>query len=243
MLCVSYYYALHTEIMSIIILSIAILIISAVFHEYAHGWVAHKLGDDTAKNAGRLTLNPLNHLDPVGSIILPLLLIFSGVNFIIGWAKPVPYNPYNLRDSKYGDLKVAIGGPAANLIIALIFGIMARLTPVAVGLKQMLVVGFLRGDNDYLLAQMQGSLVTSVFVLAVIFCFLNLLLMIFNLVPIPPLDGSKVLMTFLPYNWQIKMRGLEPYGFFIIIFLLMFGFFSLIWPLLMFLFSLIVGVF
>ncbi len=229
--------------MPIIILTIAILIISAVFHEYAHGWVAHKLGDDTAKNAGRLTLNPINHLDPVGSIILPLLLAFSGTGFILGWAKPVPYNPYNLRDPKYGDLKVAIGGPAANLIIAVIFGIVARLTPIAAGLKQTLVVGFLRGNNDYLLAQMHGSFITSVFVLAVIFCFINLLLMIFNLVPIPPLDGSKVLMAFLPYNWQIKMHKIEPYGFFIIIFLLMFGFFSLIWPLLIFLFSLIVGVF
>jgi Zn-dependent protease len=215
---------------------------SAVFHEYAHGWVAHKLGDDTAKNAGRLTLNPLSHLDPVGSIILPLLLVLFRAGFIIGWAKPVPYNPYNLRDHKYGDLKVAIGGPGTNLIIAVIFGIVARLTPIAASLKQMLVIGFLQGNNDYLLAQMQGSLASSIFVLAVIICFINLLLMVFNLVPVPPLDGSKVLMAFLSYDWQIKMRRIEPYGFFIIIFLLMFGFFSLIWPILLFLLTLIIGI-
>jgi Zn-dependent protease len=215
---------------------------SAVFHEYAHGWVAHKLGDDTAKNMGRLTLNPINHLDPIGSIILPLLLVLSNAGFILGWARPVPYNPYNLRDAKYGDLKVAIGGPTTNLIIAIIFGVVARLTPIAAELKQMLVVGFLQGNHDFLLGQMQGSLITSIFVLAVIACFINLILMIFNLIPIPPLDGSKVLMAFLPHDWQIKMHRIEPYGFFIIIFLLMFGLFSIIWPILLFLFTLIVGI-
>jgi Zn-dependent protease len=228
--------------MEIVIFSIAVLIMSAVMHEYMHGWVAYKLGDNTAKDMGRLTLNPVNHLDPIGSIILPLLLVLSKTGFIIGWAKPVPYNPYNLRDPKYGDLKVAIGGPGTNLAIAIIFGIVARLTPIAANIKQMLVIGFLRGDYDYLLGQMHGSLINSIFILSGIICFINLLLMIFNLIPIPPLDGSKVLMTFLPFNWQIRMHRIEPYGFFIIIFLLMFGLFSLIWPVLLFLFTMIVGI-
>ena len=228
--------------MPIILFSIFALIMSAVFHEYAHGWVAYKLGDNTAKNEGRLTLNPIAHLDPVGSIILPLLLVFSNSPFFIGWAKPVPYNPYNLRDRKYGDLKVALGGPATNLILAIGFGLIARLIALPLLLKQNLVISYLQGNYEILLEAMQGSLLTSVFVMSVIFCFINLLLMIFNLIPIPPLDGSKVLMAFLPADWQIGLRKIEPYGFFIIIFLLMFGFFRLLWTPLIILFSLIIGV-
>lgn len=221
---------------------IAVLIISAVFHEYAHGWVAFRLGDNTARDAGRLTLNPLKHLDPVGSIILPLLLILSRAGFILGWAKPVPYNPYNLRDHKYGDLKVAIGGPATNFLLALIFGLVARFMPLAGSLKETLAVGFFQGDNGYLLSLTHGSMLSSLFVLSIIICFINLLLMIFNLVPIPPLDGSKILMAVLPYGWREKFYRIEPYGIFIILFLLMFGLFSLLWPVLIFLFSLITGV-
>jgi len=227
--------------MQILIFSILALIMSAVLHEYAHGWVAYKLGDNTAKNMGRLTLNPISHLDPIGSVILPILLVLSNTGFILGWAKPVPYNPYNLRDARYGDLKVAIGGPATNLMIAIVFGIVARLLPIASGLKQTLAVSFLQGDQTFLLNEMQGSLMASIFVLAIIVCFINLLLMIFNLIPIPPLDGSKVLMTFLPYEWQVRMHKIEPYGFFIIIFMLMFGVFSLIWPVIIFLFTIITG--
>lgn len=229
--------------MPIIVFTILALIVSAIFHEYAHGWVAFKLGDHTAKNAGRLTLNPLAHLDPVGSVLLPLILVLSKVGFIVGWAKPVPYNPYNLRDQRYGDLKVALGGPGTNFILALIFGLIARLMPLASALKQNLAVGLLRGDYDFLLNRMQGSVITSIFVLGMIICFVNLLLMLFNLVPVPPLDGSKILMTFLPDGWQIKFRQIEPYGFFIIIFLLWIGFFGLvIFPVLLSLLSLIIGV-
>ncbi len=224
------------------IFTIAVLIISAVFHEYAHGWVAFRLGDNTARDAGRLTLNPLKHLDPVGSVILPLLLILSRAGFILGWAKPVPYNPYNLRDAKYGDLKVAIGGPATNFLLALIFGLFARFMPLAESLKETLVVGFFQGDNSYLLSLMHGSMLKSLFVLSIIICFINLLLMIFNLIPIPPLDGSKILMAVLPYGWREGFYRIEPYGIFIILFLLMFGLFSLLWPVLIFLFSLITGV-
>ena len=227
--------------MPIIVLTIAILIMSAVFHEYAHGWVAYKLGDNTAKSMGRLTLNPINHLDPIGSILLPTLLVLSGSSFLIGWAKPVPYNPYNLRDARYGDMKVALGGPITNLMLAIVFGLIARFIPIAVNLKFGLTNGFLSGDNEFLLSMMSGNILAIIFVISIIACFINLLLMIFNLVPVPPLDGSKVLMTFLPHNLQVKMHQIEPYGFFILIFLLWLGIFSLLIPAIMFIFSLLTG--
>jgi Zn-dependent protease len=222
--------------------TVFVLIFSAICHEYAHGWVAYKLGDNTAKDAGRLTLNPIAHLDLFGSVILPLLLLFTKTGFILGWAKPVPYNPYNLRDPKYGDLKVAIGGPGTNFILAAAFGLLARAIAMPLVMKQNLILAFFRRDYDFLLGQMNGSLLTSIFVMAVIVCFINILLMIFNLIPIPPLDGSKVLMAFLPYDWRLKLQRIEPYGIFIILFLLMFGLFSLIWPLIIWPFSLLVGV-
>jgi Zn-dependent protease len=227
--------------MLIEIFSIAALVMSAVFHEYAHGYAAHMLGDDTAKYSGRLTLNPLKHLDLVGSVILPILLIMTKAGFVIGWAKPVPYNPYNLRDQKYGNLKVALAGPGTNFLIALIFGLTARFMPLALNLKQTLVVGFLRGDDGFLLGQTQGSFLSSLFVVSIIICVINLALMIFNLIPVPPLDGSKVLMDLLPYGAREKFYRLEQYGIFIILFLLMFGFFSFVWPLIIYMFSLITG--
>src|SRR3989338_11622271 len=108
-----------------------VIIFSAVFHEYAHGWAAYQLGDTTAKDAGRLTLNPLRHLDPIGTVIIPLFLLFTSGIFI-GWAKPVPYNPNNLRDQRYGNLKVAFAGPGANLLIALVLGFLIRFSPLYV---------------------------------------------------------------------------------------------------------------
>ncbi|MCG2700547.1 site-2 protease family protein, partial [Candidatus Parcubacteria bacterium] len=209
--------------MLILLFTIFVLIMSAILHEYAHGWVAHKLGDDTAKNAGRLTLNPLAHLDPFGSVILPLLMIFSNTGFFLAWAKPVPYNPYNLRDPKYGDLKVAIGGPGTNFLIAVFFGLVVRLTPIAGALKQNLIGHYLLyldkgyvASLEYLLDNMHGSILISVFVLSLIIIFINLLLMIFNLIPVPPLDGSKVLMTFLSADWKLRFHRMERYGIFII---------------------------
>lgn len=178
-----------------------------------HGWMADYLGDPTAKNAGRLTLNPLPHIDPFGSVILPFLLIISGAGFVLGWAKPVPYNPYNLRDSKYGGAKVALAGPAANLITAIFFGLILRFFP----LPFPELAGFLQ-----------------------IIILINILLMVFNLVPIPPMDGSKILMPFLPYNLQVKYARLEQYGMFLVILFVMFGF-TLITPIVYFLFKLIVG--
>ena len=227
--------------MLVILLLIFALIISAVFHEYAHGLAAYKLGDPTAKDLGRLTLNPLAHLDIFGSVILPLLLVFSKSPIFIAWAKPVPFNPYNLRDQKYGELKVVISGPAMNFILALFFGFLARFI-LPMQLKQELAIKFLSGDYDLLLSQIQGSFVNSIFVLSIIFCFINLILMIFNLIPVPPLDGSKILSAFLNYNTREKFLRLEPYGIIIILILLMFGLLSFVSLATLWLFLSIIGI-
>src|SRR5271157_1248941 len=113
----------------ITIFSLIVLLFSVIIHELAHGYVAYSLGDPTAKYAGRLTLNPLKHLDPFGSIILPLLLFIAGSPFLFGWAKPVPINPYNFTDKKYGEIKVSIAGPASNLLLAIFFGLILRFIP------------------------------------------------------------------------------------------------------------------
>lgn len=227
--------------MSIILLSIFVLIISAVFHEYAHGLTAYKLGDPTAKDMGRLTLNPLAHLDLFGSVVLPLILIFFKSPFFIAWAKPVPFNPYNLRDQKYGELKVALSGPAMNFVLALFFGFLARsIAPLA--LRRELALNFLGGNYDLLLSQINGSLVNSIFVLSIIFCFINLLLMIFNLIPIPPLDGSKILSAFLSYNAKEKFLGLEPYGLIIILVFLSFGLLNFVYRSTLWLFANIISI-
>ena len=154
--------------------TIIILIMSVVIHEVSHGYSAYLMGDHTAKNAGRLTLNPLAHLDFMGSLVVPLLAYFSA-GFMFGWAKPVPYNPYNLRNQKHGDAIVALSGPASNLFIALIFGLM------------------LRFDLFANIANLTGAIQMVVVI--------NLVLAIFNLIPIPPLDGSKILFSFLPYKY------------------------------------------
>jgi Zn-dependent protease len=195
------------------VFQIIVLVFSAIAHEYMHGWMAHRLGDDTAKNAGRLTLNPLAHLEWFGSFFLPVIMIISGLPFVFGWAKPVPYNPYNLRDKKWGDAKVALAGPAANLIIALCFGLFLRFMPAV----SVAFTGFI------------GLIV-----------YINLILMVFNLVPIPPLDGSKILATFLPAPVRAKYLGSERTGFILIILLVMLAG-GLIMPLVNLLFRLIVG--
>ncbi len=205
------------ETFIILIFQLAVLLMSVVIHEFAHGWMAFQLGDSTAKYYGRLTLNPLKHLDFWGSFIVPLMIfIFSGGQAIFGWAKPVPFNPYNLRDQRYGMAKVAMAGPGANLLVALVFGLSLRFMPLEVPALAGLV---------------------QIFSLIVI---LNILLAIFNLIPLPPLDGSKILFTFLPYSWQKARVFLEQYG---MIFLLLFIFFAFRWilPLVFLIYQLIVG--
>lgn len=174
---------------------------SVVVHEVSHGYAALRLGDPTAKYEGRLTMNPLKHLDPFGSVILPLLLFITNAGFIVGWAKPVPFNPYNLRNARWGEALVAAAGPLSNIVIALIFGLFIR-------------IAFAAG-----VALSPAALkIISIIVLT------NLVLAIFNLVPIPPLDGSKILFSVLPRS-ALKFRPfLEQYGFFIvIIFIVFFG--------------------
>ena len=154
------------------IFSIIILIFSVVIHEVSHGWAAYSLGDNTAKYAGRLNLNPFNHLEWFGSFILPVMSYFLG-GFIIGWAKPVPFNPYNLRNQKWGEAIVAVAGPASNICLALFFGLLIRFG---------------------VLSQFGQAFVY----IASTIVFINLILATFNLVPIPPLDGSKILFSLNP---------------------------------------------
>lgn len=170
------------------------LAIAIIFHEVAHGYVALRLGDPTAYYAGRLTLNPLRHIDMWGTIIIPLLLIISGAGFVIGWAKPVPVNYYNLRQGKWGPVLVALAGPATNFIILLLAGVLIRVAPADTALPALL--GWI--------------------------ALINAVLMFFNLIPVPPLDGSKVLYVFLEHRPDI-IQWLERYGFFILIALLVFG--------------------
>lgn len=160
-----------------------VIIFSAVIHEYAHGFIANQMGDPTARLAGRLTLNPLKHIDPFGTVIFPLLsLSLSGV--FIGWAKPVPYNPNNLSDKKYGSLKVALAGPASNLIIAAILGMLIRFAGVFV-----LPINF----------AVALSFIT----------YINIFLALFNILPFPPLDGSKIFADLFPaYRNFIYQAGI-----------------------------------
>jgi Zn-dependent protease len=198
----------------LIVFQVVVLIFSAIIHEYMHGYMALRLGDTTAKDAGRLTLNPFAHLDWFGSFFLPLVMIISNVGFVFGWAKPVPYNPNNLRDKKYGDAKVALAGPLGNLIIAVFFGLCLRFLP-------------------YYNLTFSGLLS--------IIIYINLALMIFNLVPIPPLDGSKILAAFLPQHIKEKYLGSERMGMILIIlFVMLCG--GLLMPLINFLYKIIAGV-
>lgn len=164
-----------------IIFIFLIFYFSMTVHEVAHGAVAGMLGDPTAKLAGRLTLNPLKHIDPFGSVILPAFLILTsviteGFGIIVGWAKPVPYNPHNLRDQKYGRAKVGAAGPLANLIVAIVFGVTLRFLPMTeIAFLQNLQIGF------------------------VYIVWFNLLLFVFNLWPAPPFDGHHILFTFFPF--------------------------------------------
>ncbi len=157
------------------IFAIAVLVMSVVVHEVSHGWMAYILGDPTAKLAGRLTLNPIPHIDPVGSIIVPLVLSLLPGGIVFGWAKPVPYNPYNLK-VKNGPLYVAAAGPASNFSIAIIFGLLIR---------------FGAGTS---LFGAQALPILSTIVL------INIMLGLFNLIPVPPLDGSTILFSFFPYH-------------------------------------------
>ena len=192
------------------IFSIIVLIFSAIIHEVSHGYAAYVQGDNTAQRAGRLTLNPLKHLEWFGSFILPVISFWLG-GFIIGWAKPVPYNPYNLRNQRWGEAMVAFAGPLANIIIALILGFVMRAN---------------------LVPSLQGAFATIVFI--------NLILATFNLVPIPPLDGSKILFSFFPNSLHEARRFMEKHSLLILI-IFIFFLWSYILPLVSLEFSWITG--
>lgn len=209
------------------ILSIPALMIAVILHEVAHGWVANKMGDPTAKLAGRLTLNPIPHIDPVGTILLPAIFILLNSPIIFGWAKPVPINPLNFYDLRKGTFFTSIAGVVTNLFLAMFFGTLYR---------------FL-----YQISDMADPLIAkSILYPLIIFCaksvLINLILALFNIIPIPPLDGSKAVMSFLSFKyWELFYRY-EVYGFLVITVLLFTGVLQrIIYPPLVFLYHLILG--
>jgi len=203
---------------------ISVLIISVIIHEFAHGYSAYLLGDDTARLNGRLTLNPIKHLDPFGSIILPLLLILMKAGFVIGWARPVPYNPANLRKGRVGNFIVSISGIAANLIIAIFFGLLIRFAPM---------LGLPLYNPDPLLLH-------PFYKISSIIVIMNLVLALFNLIPIPPLDGSKILFSFISSKFHYIENFLEQWGIFLLLFFIIF-IWSTVSPIVFTAFSFITG--
>ena len=195
-----------------IIFALIILIMSIVIHELSHGYTAYYFGDPTAKLAGRLTLNPFKHLDMVGSLIVPLVA-YSLTGFIFGWAKPVPYNPYNLRNTKVAEIMVAAAGVMSNFLIAIFFGLIIRF-----------------------------GIASATFVdAASLIVLINVVLGTFNLIPIPPLDGSKILFGVLPYRMMYIRTFLER-NWFWLVFIFIFFVWRLFIPVIYFLFSLITGI-
>lgn len=189
-----------------IIFGVVIVILSIIIHEMAHGHAANWLGDPTARLQGRLSPNPLVHIDPLGSIVIPLILSITHAPFLFGWAKPVPYNPYNLNNQKWGEAIVAAAGPAVNILIAIIFAIIVR--------------------NGEVLQLSNSFLEIATYIVRI-----NVLLAFFNMIPFPPLDGSKILMALLPYGPQMQYRNFvrmaEQYGM-IFLFLFLFVFYQFI---------------
>ena len=192
---------------------IAILIMSVVIHEVSHGFIALRFGDRTALYAGRLTLNPLKHLDMFGSVILPIFLVLTHSSFLFGWAKPVPYNPNNLTNRKWGTIAVASAGILANLSLAVFFGLILRFS-----LNSVVSVDFV-------------SIISSI-------VLINLGLAIFNLIPIPPLDGSKILFSLLPNSFYFVISFLEQYSLVLILIFIVF-FANYLYPILAYLYYLI----
>ena len=177
-----------------------VLIFSIVVHEVAHAWVALKEGDDTAQSLGRITLNPASHLDPIGSFLVPLVLFFMPGGLIFGWAKPVPIDPQKFRDFRGGDIRVSLAGIVSNLILVVVFTL---LVVVFIKLQSALPVG--ESTFRFLIRTAQFGM------------FINLILAVFNLVPIPPLDGSHVLYHFLPRTWRASYQQAGRYGILVLI--------------------------
>lgn len=199
----------------LVAISIAILILSVVIHEVSHGYMADRLGDPTPRLQGRLTLNPIRHLDPMGSFIVPLLTSMAGFTF--GWAKPVEYNPYNIKNKRQGEFLIALAGPLSNIFIALIFSLIIRGMLAYTG-----EVGPFIDISKYIV-------------------LINLILAIFNLIPLPPLDGSKLLFSALPQQYGRFRMMLEQYSF-IFILVVVFFLWQIVSPLVPVVFKIFTGV-
>lgn len=198
------------------------LIFAITLHEVAHGWVASWFGDQTARLSGRLSFNPIKHIDPIGTVVLPLLMLMVS-NFVFGWAKPVPVDPRNLRHPRRDMALVAMAGPISNIIMAIIWALIAKL-----GLMSQMA------GNDWLgvpLTYMGGAGI-----------MINVVLAVLNLLPLPPLDGGKVLESLLPPRLAYRVSMLEPYGFIILVLLMFSGLLSYVMgPPIFFLLNLISG--
>jgi Zn-dependent protease len=186
----------------VIIYQLPILLLALSFHEMSHGWVAERLGDPTARSLGRITLDPRPHIDPVGTLLFPLLLALSGLP-VFGWAKPVPYNPRNLSQPGRDDALIAAAGPLSNLLLAIGGAIVFRLV-IAAG-------------------PVQGSVLHAAAVVFFAFVLINLILCLFNLIPVPPLDGGGILVNLLPDSMAPVGDFLRTYGFLIFILLIFTG--------------------
>jgi Zn-dependent protease len=193
-----------------IVVSIFPVLIAITFHELSHGFVANKLGDPTARLMGRLTINPLAHIDLIGTIVIPLmLLIFTNGQFVFGYAKPVPINPMNFKNPRRDMAISAAAGPIMNLILAFLSFLILRIVITPLSLS------YTDGINSLVLVPLALILKSSVLI--------NIVLAVFNMIPIPPLDGGRVLVGFLPYKQALSLSKLEPFGFIIVLFLIATG--------------------
>jgi Zn-dependent protease len=194
------------------------LLLAMVLHEYAHGWVADKCGDSTAKSQGRLTMNPLAHIDPFGTVILPLICLVLPGSFLLGWAKPVPIDTRNLRNSQRDMALVAAAGPGMNLILAvgsaLLLAILLSLEPT-LSLRA-------SAATDAQSSLMATMILRPIAVMALYSVIINVFLALFNLIPIPPLDGGRILTSLLPARLAMALARLEPYGMMILVALIVF---------------------
>ena len=188
---------------------------SVVVHEVSHGFMADLLGDPTARKQGRLTINPLKHLDPVGSVIVPLITSLAGFTF--GWAKPVPYNPYNLKNMRLGEFLISLAGPLSNLLLAIIFGFIIRFS------------------------NFDSHLPSAFIIVCSYIVVINIVLTIFNLIPLPPLDGSKILFSILPHQYGRFRMVLEKYST-VFVLIVVFFLWQIISPIIPFIFNLLTGI-